>query len=286
MHSLALLTLAWFAPQAAAVPPAAAAVRVALAPSASLALEAHWEPCRRSLYGLFASTPVLREPHPAEARHTYGAAELAPFLPPGAVAVGDVWRVPAEAVLPFLRQFHAGARKSLHHGFGAYEGCFACLRAASDGELEILFRSHAEFELEGGVTYTPAQFEGRLRLERASGGVRALRIALPDRDTNVDVNVPMEGTGPTDGERQVVVNADIGWVPRMELVGGELAPAVWSASARSIPDEEARLRLARSFYPFARLEWLSFERAVQAQRESAKPLHLVVLFGTLDDESC
>ncbi|MSR63707.1 MAG: hypothetical protein EXS08_14870 [Planctomycetes bacterium] len=280
MHMLALLALLSFAPQQ--VEP----VRIALAPDASIALEARWEACKRSEYGLFASTPVLREPHPAEARHVYGAAELTPFLPAGEVAVGDTWPVAREAVLPFLRQFHAGARASLHHGFGAYEGAFACLRAASDEGVEILFRAHAEFVLEGGVTYTPAQFEGRLWLERASGKVRALRLALPDRDTNVDVNVP-ESPVTDAGSLQVPGSADIGWVPRMELVGGETAPPAWSSpSARSISDEDARLRLARRFYPFARLEWLPFEQAVLAQRESGKPLHLVVLFGTLDDESC
>jgi len=283
MQPLALLALLAFAPQESAT------FRPALAPDASIALEAHWEPCKSSKYGLFDSTPVLREPHPAEARHTYGALELAPLLPSEAVAVGDTWKLSREALLPFLRQFHASARAELHVGAVGYEGAYACLRAVSDEELEILFRAHAEFVFEGGVTYTPAQFEGRLRIERAGGRVRALRIALPDRNTNVDVNVPApdeEGTHPPEGASKPAMYADIGWVPRMELVGGELAKPSWSATASTITDEDARLRLARRFYPFERLEWMTFEKAVLAQRENGKPLHLVVLFGTLDDESC
>lgn len=79
------------------------------------------------------------------------------------------------------------------------------------------------------------------------------------------------------------VAADIGWVPRMELSGGELAEAAW---ASSVPDEEARVALRRAFYPFAALDWLPFEEAVVASAERKKPLHLVLLFGCLDDDSC
>ena len=253
-------------------------VELALAPDTQIALDAAWEPCKSSKYGLFAETEVLRAPRPAEARRTYGAAEIAPFLPKAAVEVGDTWPVAPDAVLPFLRQLHPSARSELHHGYGAAPGTYACLRALSAERAEVLFRAHAELELEGGVTYTPAQFEGRLVLERGSGRVLALRIALPDRDTNVDVNVPMDGGG---------FSADIGWVPRMELSGGDAGAHdqehTW---ARSIPEVDARARLARRFYAFARLDWLPFDEAVRAAREMERPLHVVVLFGTLDDESC
>jgi hypothetical protein len=196
------------------------------------------------------------------------------------VELGETWPVPRDAVLPFLRQIHPGARAELHHGFGAYPGAFACLRAVSEEHVEVLFRAHAELELEGGVTYTPAQLEGRLVLERASGRPLALSIALPDRDTNVDVNVPME---PRPDVPEGGFLADIGWVPRMEVASVPAAPIAWTSS---IPDVDARARLARRFYPFARVDWLPFDEAVAAARELGKPLHVVVLFGALDDESC
>ncbi len=267
----------------------AARFQPVLAPDAALTLDAFWEPCRRSKYGLFEQTEVLKTPAPAEQRHTYGAAELEPFLPPSAVALGDTWKVESEAVLAFLRQLHPGARARLHHGYGSAPGTFALLRAASDERIEILFRAHAEFELAGGVTYTPAQFEGRLVLARASGRPLALTIALPERDTNVDVNVPAEYTL-EDGTLTSGFAADIGWVPRLELASGPLSPEDDATSdataARSIPLDDARLRLARRFYAFARLDWLAFDQAVSAARALGKPLHVVVLFGTLDDESC
>lgn len=260
----------------------------ALAPDASITLGAAWEPCQRSKYNLFAETEVLRAPEPAEVQHTYGAAELAPFLPSSAVKVGDTWPVAAKAVVAFLRQFHPGARAELHHGYGSAPGTHACLRGASEERFEILFRAHAEFELEGGVTYTPAQFEGRLVLERPSGRVLALRIALPDRDSNVDVNVPDDSDYVLEtGEvHHGMIAADIGWVPRMELWGGAVEPFDWPDEAHVISETEARARLARRFYAFSRLDWLPFDEAVRAARELDTPLHVVVLFGALDDESC
>ena len=260
-----------------------------LAPAAEIALEAVWEPCRRSKYGLFAQTEVLSKPAPAEARRTYTAAELAPFLPPEPVAVGETWPVSREAVIPFLRQFHAGARSELHSTRD--EGAFACLRAVSGERLEILFRAHAEFQLTPDVVYTPAQFEGRLLIDRAKELPLALSLVLPDRDTNVDVNVTTSGriaSGDSvlvfpDLEKSMTL-ADIGWVPRMALTSP--SPAQASEWTASIPDADARLRLARSFYPFARLEWLPFFAAMDRARERDKPVLVVVLFGTLDDESC
>ena len=260
-----------------------------LAAEATVTLEACWEPCRRSKYGLFDQTEALRTVHPAEVRHAYSADVLAPFLPSGPVAVGETWPVSREAVIPFLRQFHPGARSELHSTDD--EGAFALLRAVSTDRIEILFRAHAEFQLTPDVVYTPAQFEGRLSIERASSLPLALTIVLPDRDTNVVVNVST-GVSPSDRFRDAdgqlltlerVTSADIGWVPRMALATPDVAPvAEWSSS---ISDAEARLRLARCFYPFAGLDWLSFGAALSHAHELDRPVLVVVLFGTLDDES-
>jgi hypothetical protein len=257
--------------------------RPTLDPSASITLRAHWEPCRESKYGLFAENEVLRTPRPVVEERSYGAECFAAFLPKDAVQVGDAWTVDRAAVLPFLRQFHPGARAEMHHGFGAYGGAHACLVAQSAQYFEILVRAHAEFLLEAGITYTPAQFEGRLVVERQTGRLTAFQLALPSRNTNVDVNVPTTSSKSPDGPPIESVMADIGWVPRMELAGGRIPDARWS---ESIPIEEARSQLARRFYPFTRIGWRPFAEAVQRAHSLDRPLHVVVLFGTLDDESC
>jgi hypothetical protein len=253
--------------------------RPAVADEAELELEAYWEPCKDSLYHLFAETPALRAPSPSEPKRRYGAASFRPPLPEEPVALGEVWRVEAGAVLAFLSQFHPGARVRSDFFGGEVPGTWATLRAVGPEAFEVLLRAHAVLHLEDGVVYKPAQFEGRLVLGRSDGALRSFSLALPSRDTNVDVNVP-QGDGPPSPYKPMM--ADIGWVPRMELTGGAAAPA-WT---RSIPDEEARLALRRAFYPFAALDWLPFEEAVRAARERKKPLHLVLVFGCLDDDSC
>src|SRR6185503_9477740 len=110
---------------------AAAQTSLAAAQAAELRLEAFWEPCRESMYKLFAETEVLRAPKPAEGVRGYGAADFAPFVPAETLEVGATWAVDAKAVLVFLRQFHASARSTLHHGYGAAEGTWALLRARS-----------------------------------------------------------------------------------------------------------------------------------------------------------
>jgi hypothetical protein len=250
-----------------------------VAEESALELRATWEPCRTSSYGLFASTPALRSPAPAREHESYGGELFRPFLPAKPVALGEVWEVEQSAVLPFVRQFHAGAALQGHFNGGEVPGTYACLRAVSEQAFEILLRAHAVFELEDGVIYKPAQFEGRLVVERASGKLLAFQLALPSRDTNVDVNVPFE----SDGKRVQSFSADIGWVPRMELSSGDPPVRAWQ---EQVPVEEARLALRRSFYAFAALDWLPFEQAVLRAHESRKPLHLVLLFGALDDDSC
>jgi len=280
------LTVAWLLAALAAAGQDAAKVEVALAPDAALTLEAFWEPCRSSKYNLFQETEALRQPRPAEERKRYDAAAFTPLLPVEPFEVGALWSIDAEAIVVFLKQFHPGARAELHHGGGAAPGAWACLRAASPERIEILLRAHAEFELEGGITYTPAQFEGRLLLDRRDRSLISFHLALPDRNTNVDVNVPAEFSETRDGQMRPSMAADIGWVPRMELVGGEqvaLSPASWE---RSISDAEARLLLARRFYACAVIDWLPFDEAVLRSRGEERPLHVIVLFGALDDESC
>ncbi len=258
-------------------------IRLALASDDEFELEAFWEPCRESKYDLFEESEPLRNVEPAEERQRHGAEEFAALLPREQVAVGDVWEVDAAAVLPFLRQFHPGARAELHHGFGAAPGTYACLRAADPRRAEVLFRAHAEFELANGVLYTPAQFEGRIVLDHIANKLVSFHLALPSRNPNVDVNVPMEFGESPEGPRGKRILADIGWVPRMELVGRKSMPV---EGTRSISDDDARALLARRFYAFEAIEWRPFEEAVLRARELGKPLHVVVLFGALDDESC
>ncbi len=245
-----------------------------VADGAALELRVVWEPFRKSLCGLFEQTPALRAPAPVRERASYGAEVFRAFLPEAPVALGEVWKLADDAALGLLHQFHAGATLRSSEK-GEVAGTYACLRAVSQDACEVLLRTHAVFELGNGLVFKPAQFEGRLLLDRESGALRAFHLELPSRDPNADVIRRASARQST--------KSDIGWVPVMRLTSGDPPVVAWQ---RQIPDEEARLALRRSFYTFAALDWLPFDQAVLRAREVQKPLHLVVLVGALDDDSC
>lgn len=239
-----------------------------------MAVRAYWARPVDSTYGLVDNPAYAKlfDLKPAVREKTYDGAAFAAFLPAAPVAVGEVWPLEKERLLPFLRQFHAGATLDLGPGAEA-EGAYACLRALSADHAEIDFRVHAAFVLEGGRGYyTPAQFAGSVVIERKSGRVHSFRFSLPSRNSNVDVR----GEG----------GADILFVPRMELVGGEPLDVTADPGAASIPLEDVRDRFAKKFYKSAAIDWVPFSEARVAARKEGKPIFLLVIFGTLDDESC
>jgi len=249
-----------------------------------LELLASSEPLTGTTYQFEHEFPLLGGFAPATARASYGADAFRPFLPPErAPEVGQVWRLDATDALPFLRQIHPGATAALHHDLGAgtaAPGAWACLRALDAQHAEVLFRVHAEFLLEGdgaperSTWLTPAQFRGRMAIDRARGTVVGFELSLPDAPANVDMNV---------ATAQGVL-ADIGRIPRLEVEGGSFP--TFAPDASQVDDSEAEALLARKFYPFAEVEWLDLPAARAASLATGKPLHVVALFGSLTDESC
>jgi len=95
---------------------------------------------------------------------------------------------------------------------------------------------------------------------------------LPPRNSNVDINA--------------YGGADMVFVPRMELVGAnadDQCEIVWDTA---ITEAEARRALELKFYKFAEIEWRPIEEAVKLAKESDRPLHAILVWGALDDESC
>lgn len=249
-----------------------------------LELTATWEPFRDSVYGFGKRFALVRELAPAKRKQTFDAVDFRRLLPPRAVRVGDVWKVEVAHVLPFLKQLHRGATGQLHHGGGqagiTAPGAWACLRALSETHAEIVLRVHADFLIDGDGTrgrsswLTPAQFRGRLRIDRRERRAIAFELALPDQSANVDLNIKQA--------RGYI--ADIGRIPRMEVRSRSLRDDV--PFDRQITLAEARQKLRRQFYPFARVEWLELEAAWKRVKATGKPLHVIALFGSLTDESC
>ncbi len=250
-------------------------------------VSAYWEPFGQSKYHLEDSWPELKGLKPVAERVAYSRDDFAVFVPPPDAEVGDIWSLEESGVLQFLRQFHSGATLRLHHGFGAYEGAKACLAGIEDQYLDVHLRIHAEFVLsDGRSTLTPAQFRGRVVFERDEERPQFFRLYLPVRKTNVDVNWFRPSTADGKSTDGTTFYADIGLVPRMELVGGQESSIAEIAWSESISEAATAQSLARHFYEFAEIPWLPFDLAVAESQKSGKPLHVIVLFGALDDESC
>ena len=263
----------------------------------TLQVQAYWDPIADTSLGLPDHSPkhaaLFKNLSPAHISQEYDVDAFKAFFPKGSVPVGHVWELDMNEVLPFLRQFHPWATGEMHINPGGEsvieifgrritlikvglesEGAFACLRALSPTYAEIVFRIHAEFQLdeEARAYFTPAQFTGRLILNRNNGTIRDFWLYLPQRNTNVDINA--------------FGGADMVYVPRMELIAQnahDQSDIVWETA---ITENEAKDLLETSFYKFSEIERLPIEEAVaQAQAEN-RPIHVVLTWGVFDDESC
>lgn len=263
----------------------------------TIQVQAYWDPIAGASLGMPNYSQkyevLFNNLSPAHPSQEYEVDAFKAFFPKGSVPVGHVWELDMNEVLPFLRQFHPGATGEMHINPGGEaaieifgrritlikvglesEGGFACVRALSPTHAEIVFRIHAEFQLdeEARAYFTPAQFTGRLILNRNNGTIRDFWLHLPPRNTNVDINA--------------FGGADMVYVPRMELIGQnahDRSDVVWETA---ITENEAKDLLEASFYKFSEIERLSIEAAVaQAQAEN-HPIHVVLTWGVFDDESC
>ena len=262
-----------------------------LSRSGSVRVHAHWEPIADATFNMHNDSPELAEVFDLSPRHPvkeYGAEDFKVFLPLSTVAVGDVWALDPNSIVPFLYQFHPGARADLGNG---EEGAYACLRACSSDYAEIVFRVHTEFTLgsdtyqewqqenaeegcepESEATFIPSQYVGQVLVNLKKGTIRAFSLALPARNSNVDINA--------------CGGADMVFVPRMELLAADETDQDEIAWNISITVEEARRSLELKFYKFAEIDWVPIERAVELASTARRPIHAVLVWGCLDDESC
>ena len=261
--------------------------------NATLQVRAFWEPIVDSTLGLHSNSrknaALFNNLSPAHPSQKYEVETFEAFFPKGDVTVGDLWELDVNKVVPFLQQFHPGATAEMHINPGRWmevnnqrvvisgmesDGGFACLRALSSGYTEIVFRIHADFLLDKDIPayFTPAQFTGRLVLNRNTGSIREFWLYLPSRNTNVEILVSNA--------------ADMVFVPRMELIGQNAnAPSdiVWETA---ITEEEAKTMLEAAFYKSAEIDRLPIEEVIAQAQAKNRPIHVLLTWGVFDDESC
>lgn len=264
-------------------------IRSALKRSEHVKVSAHWEPIADATFNLHKKSPRHIELFNLSPNHPikeYRVDAFEAFLPPWAVGIGAVWELDLKGVLSFLRQFHLGATTALRQGA---EGAFACLRAHSSEYADITFRVHADFVLESPshqkwqeenvvdgyvprAIFIPAQFEGHILIHLKKGTICEFSLALPPRNSNVDINA--------------FGQADMVFVPRMELTAtdtAEMDEIIWDTA---ITQAAARKALELKFYRFAEINWQPVKEAVELAKLNNHPIHVVLVWGALDDESC
>jgi hypothetical protein len=265
------------------------AVRFVSHSDATLDVKAFWEPITSSGSGFGQWWSELRDFRPAEELHRYSTQDFAALLPNRDVRVGDTWRIDKESCVKFLKQFHDGATSVEHFNNGdSPEDGLATLARYNDQLAVILARFHGVFVLKEGWL-TPGQFQYTLVVERKTGAAKFFRCKVPLAAVNFDANhriLDGEVNGQRIDPKNPPIATDSGVIPRMELLGGEESLVKSPEWTKSISDDAAWNRIEKEFYPFRQIEWVAFEQALAAARETGKPLHVVSVDGTLCDESC
>jgi len=192
------------------------------------------------------------------------------------------------------------------------QGTVACVRAESQDYLDIVFRVHAEFQLNKPPLlpfwFTPGQFLGNIVIKKDGSHVQSFHLAVPsNRSLNVDMEwlveiperneeEPIEEGSESSGNMEV----DIGFLPRMELqstmpsvVHNEQQSDLKGSSSRNsinwdkeISFEEANRALEAKFYSFKKVPYLTFQDAITKAKAENKLVHHILLWGALDDQSC
>ena len=212
---------------------------------------------------------TLRE---VEAQRNYPASTFQGFLPRKAVSVGEHWKIDPESALQLLKQLAEEPQLELwnHEDIGQW----ASLRGFNDNYAEIVFRIHTVFTFKDGK-FTPSQLAGTLIIDRRLEELIYFEMSVPPSTLNFDAH----------RKRDDELTVTECGVCRIEMtVGEEVTQAL--AYSEEIPMEEARLGLARQFYPAQSIEWVTLEEAAEMAKALDRPIHVVSADGTFMDESC
>jgi hypothetical protein len=234
---------------------------------------------------------VFRDAKPAQQTHVYTQREFSAFMPDKIESAGQLWAMNLDKVAGVLKQFHPNV--SMHPRAkgrrAGPDGAFGVLRAVSTGYLDIAFRLHAEFNLTPKeyqhhalpitMWCTPANFTGQMLVNRKAGTVDYFHLDLPrDKTLNMHFTVFADFLK---GEQHDIVR-----VEHMELTGGDSTVVNGVRWDQFMELAQANAKLAHEFYKFNDIAWVPTEKALSVARESKKPILAMVMWGSLDDQSC
>ncbi|XP_071517537.1 selenoprotein N-like isoform X1 [Panulirus ornatus] len=164
-------------------------------------------------------------------------------------------------------------------------GAAAVVQAKNSDCLDIWFRVHAEFQLNTPprwpLWFTPAAFIGRLIINATDLDVKFFSLHVP---TDKPLNVDLEWlTGPNEDEDMEVTITFI-----REMSAKTAGPVSSSAFTwtQQIQEEESLMLLEKELYQFMQVEYHNFTEAYRAASYQGQPVHSLVLWGVLGDQSC
>lgn len=195
---------------------------------------------------------------------------------------------PAEALLSELfSMFH---RNVFLDTRAAPAGTAVVVMRSGNGTLDILFRSHVEFQISSPplkpLWFTPAQFQGRVVISDDGSALHHFEAYVP---TNRQLNVDLEWLAEEHNRDVQRTEVDIGRVAEMSLSldspGGQLAE-MHSSLISSDKKDEALRKLHQMFFPFLKVPYHNLSAAAAEAKRHEKLVHSIVTWGPLDDQSC
>ncbi|XP_068210281.1 selenoprotein N-like isoform X2 [Palaemon carinicauda] len=197
-----------------------------------------------------------------------------PLLPPGGISKSPeyVWRLLPDVTSPDV-MYRYGPR-----------GASGIVRATSLDCMDIFFRLHAEYQLNPPsrrpLWFTPAAFIGRLVMNITDMTVKHFSLGVPkDKPLNVD----LEWLIGSDEDKDMEVT--ITYLPEMslEIENTNIDDLNW---LHEIPQTKALDLLEKDMYKYKQVDYFNFSEAYLKGSNEGKPVHTLVLWGSLVDQSC
>nr|AGP03157.1 hypothetical protein [Amblyomma maculatum] len=233
------------------------------------------------------------------------------FLPPQSNNYGDPWWLLEGKGLPHSDGhvdgsiytppiYNTSAEALLGELFGMFHqnvflitraspaGTAAVVARSANGTLDIVFRSHIEFQISSPpqrpLWFTPAQFRGRVVIREDGSILHHFEAYVPaDRQLNVDLEwLVQQHKGNTQN-----TEVDIGKVTEMclslDTVDGCSLSKQWASEGIAV---EAFRKLDQMFFPFLQVPYYNLSAVVREAWSRQKLVHSIITWGPLDDQSC
>ncbi len=246
-----------------------------------VSLKAFIAPIAYTVGGFHKEWDALANLRVVEPEKQYSASVFQSFLPTKPVSVGECWQIEETGVMELLRQLNPNPNFDMHINAGDSLGLWGCLRAYNDEVVDIVFRIHAEFAITDGW-FTPSQFTGHLVMDRIQKRVVFFQMCVPE-GSRFDVNWQKDKNRPGFNDNPYY-STDSGICEQFELQTGTRIPN--PEYTESITQETAAHKLIRCFYKSQRINWVSFDKALEMAAKMQKPIHAISMDGPLADESC